>query len=85
MLEDSDKLMEQLMEALRRDAKTILMESAARKLSPASARDLVAYLKFLVDEQERQASVDSEANKMSDEELRNHAKAILKGHPTTVS
>lgn len=85
MIQDSEKLMEQLMEALRRDAKTILMESAAKKLSPASARDLVAYLKFLVDEQERQESADQEANKMTDEELRKHAEAILKGDTKSTS
>lgn len=84
-MEELSKLQEQAMEALRRDVKAILMESAAKKLSPASARDLVSYIKLLAEEVERQDKADASASKMTNEELIEHAKAILKGDPSAAS
>lgn len=81
-MEDLVKLQDQAMEALRRDVKAILMESAAKKLSPASARDLVSYIKLLAEEVERQEKIDAGASKMTNEELIEHAKAILRSDPT---
>lgn len=53
-------------EILRREISNLLMESSSKKLSPASARDLTAYIKLLHELKNEKAKLLSE---MSDEEL----------------
>lgn len=73
------------MEALRRDTTSILTESASRKLSPASARDLVSYLKFIAEEFDRQSEIDASVNTLSDEDLLASAKAIIESRSKSAS
>jgi hypothetical protein len=51
---------------LRREVQNLLMESSAGKLSPTSARDLVAYVKLL---SELKAEQSKEISNLTDEEL----------------
>ena len=53
-------------EILRREVSNLLMESSNKKLAPASARDLVAYIRLLHELKIEKAAALAE---MSDEEL----------------
>ncbi len=64
---DLRQLLDQCIEILRRDIKNIFVESSKGKLSPAAARDLVAYTKLLSDVLEES---EEEASGASEEELK---------------
>ena len=63
---DIDALLAKSGEILRREIHNLMSESSGKKLSPASARDLVAYVKLLSDIKIERDKVLSD---MSDEEL----------------
>lgn len=59
-------LQERCIEILKRDLSYLMQESASKKLSAASARDLVAYLKLLDD---LKSLEDDELSGLTDETL----------------
>ena len=63
---DVDALLQKGGEILRREISNLLMESSNKKLAPASARDLVAYVKLL---HELKLEKQQALAEMSDEEL----------------
>ncbi len=63
---DVDHLLERGGEILRREIANLMAESSSRKLSPTSARDLVAYVKLL---SELRVEQKKELANMSTEEL----------------
>lgn len=63
---DIELLLQQGGEILRREIRNLMMESTGKKLSPASARDLVSYIRLLDDLREKQLSAAAD---MTDEEL----------------
>jgi hypothetical protein len=73
------ELVEKAFLAIQRDIKNIVLESSSRKLSPASARDLVNYYKVLREDQRQQAKDDAELAKMTDDELKERIKSLLEG------
>lgn len=63
---DITELLDKGGEILRREISNLLMESTGRKLSPTSARDLVAYVKLL---SELKIEQEKALASMTDEEL----------------
>lgn len=63
---DVDHLLERGGEILRREIANLMAESSSKKLSPTSARDLVAYVKLL---SELRIEQKKELANMSTEEL----------------
>lgn len=63
---DVDALLDKSGQILAREIRNIMIESSRGKLGPASARDLVAYLKLLNELKMEQAA---SLSKMTDEEL----------------
>jgi hypothetical protein len=53
---DLDEQLERCLEALRRDVNHLMTESAGKKLSPSSARDLATYTKLLHELTKKQKS-----------------------------
>lgn len=64
---DVDTLLQQGGEILKREIRNLMIESTGKKLSPTSARDLVAYVRLLHELREEQK--DS-AGALTDEELK---------------
>lgn len=64
---DVERLLDQGGEILRREIKNLMMESSGKKLSPTSARDLVAYIRLL--SELRAQEVDT-VEGLTDEELK---------------
>lgn len=64
---DIDALLAKAGEIVRREIMNLMSESSGKKLSPASARDLVAYVKLL---SEIKMERDKALSDMSDEELK---------------
>lgn len=64
---DIAKLLDHAGEILKREITNLMMESSGKKLSPASARDLVGYINLLHDLEER---AKKKLADMSDEELK---------------
>jgi septation ring formation regulator EzrA len=73
-----EELLAKALEAMRRDVNHIFGAVSEKKLVPASARDLVAYVKLLTDIQKAQSKADESVDSLSNEELKAHAKALLK-------
>lgn len=71
---DVQKLLDKGGEILRREIANLMSESSSKKLAPASARDLVAYIKLL---SELLAAQKQELANMSDEDLQKLAKGNL--------
>ncbi len=69
---DVDHLLERGGEILRREIANLMAESSSRKLSPTSARDLVAYVKLL---SELRTEQKREIANMSEEELKKLAES----------
>lgn len=63
---DVTELLDKGGEILRREIVNLMVESSGKKLSPTSARDLVAYVRLLSELKVEQTKVLSE---MTDEEL----------------
>lgn len=63
---DIDDLLSKGGEILKREIRHLLRESAGNKLSPGSARDLVAYVKLL---SELKEGAQKELENLTDEEL----------------
>lgn len=63
---DVEALLQQGGEILKREIRNLMIESTGAKLSPASARDLVAYVKLLSELRTEQKDAASE---LTDEEL----------------
>lgn len=63
---DIEELLAKGGEILRREITNLLIESSTKKLSPASARDAVSYVKLL---SELKAAQDKELNNLTEEEL----------------
>ena len=73
-----DAIEEKLKEALRRDTNHIINESASKKLSPSSARDLVAYLKLAAEIREAEEKAAKALPKLSTEELNKMLQEMVK-------
>lgn len=63
---DVEELLSKGGEILRREISNLMVESTSKKLSPASARDLVAYVKLLSELKEVEKA---ELSNLTDEEL----------------
>lgn len=70
-------LLEQSLEAMRRDLKHIFTEVSNKKLSPASARDLVAYVKLMAEVRTASSKLGELLSEKSEEELKQLAKDLL--------
>ncbi len=68
---DVELLLTKTGELLKREISNLMSESSRGKLSPASARDLTAYIRLLSELKEQQKE---EINNMTDEELEALAK-----------
>jgi len=71
---DIDSLLDKCAAILQREVSNLMMESSGKKLSAASARDLVAYIKLL---SELKADQAAELANMSDEQLQALANSKL--------
>lgn len=74
---DPKELLEKAREAMRRDINHIFVEVAGRKLAPASARDLVAYVKLLSEVVEEESEDTKDLEKLPDSELKELAKKLI--------
>lgn len=81
-MDDLKTLLEKALEAVRIDINHIFVNSMKGKLKPNEAKDLVAYTKVLADAVEQQKKdseqEEDELAKLTDEDLRKRAKAVLK-------
>lgn len=75
--EELVELLAKATEALRRDLNHIYVQSAAKKLPPASARDLAAYIKTLAELAKVKKSKEAELTRASQAELEALAKELL--------
>lgn len=64
---DIENLLDKCAVVLQREISNLMMESSGKKLGPASARDLVAYIKLL---SELKANMKAELASLNDEALR---------------
>lgn len=74
---DPKELLEKAREAMRRDINHIFVEVAGKKLAPASARDLVAYVKLLSEVVEEESEDTKDLEKLPDSELKELAKKLI--------
>lgn len=79
---DLQNLLEKSKEALRRDLNHIFSEVSAKKLSPSSARDLVAYVKLLSEEMKLLAKEAKDLAKSPTQDLEALARQLLLNDPT---
>lgn len=77
-MEDLDQMIAKASIALHRDINSIVVEGASKKLSKASAGDLVAYVKLLTELTKLSKGKEKELAKVSEEDLRSLAKELLK-------
>lgn len=59
--------LEKATEILRREITNLMIESSSKKLSPSSAKDLVAYIKLL---SELKAEQQEDLSKLTEEQLK---------------
>lgn len=64
---DIEALLDKCAVVLQREISNLMMESSGKKLSAASARDLVAYIKLLAELKEYQ---EEELSELTDEQLK---------------
>lgn len=80
-MDDLKNLLDRCVDALQKDIKHISFEVVKGKLKPALAKDLATYTKLLSDLQKQRKAEDTaeenELAKLSEEELRARAKAII--------
>lgn len=72
-----EELLDKATEAVRRDLNHIFISVSNSKLSPTSARDLVAYVKLLSDILDRQAKEAKGLAAASDDELKALARSLV--------
>ena len=76
-MEDLDQMLSKATIALQRDINSIVVEGTKKKLSAASARDLVAYIKLLSDLTKLLKDKGKELAKASEDELKILAKELI--------